>query len=150
MWPAFAYLGRTVAGILMAGVFSMAGIAIAWGIFLFFGFQSAGIWFVLLLCSAGAGAGFGGFLAWLRIDDRHAGLALLTVVAGVAAGVGGAWLGYEYGAYRSALCCDRSGATIAFSPATYSAFGAAILANVAMLTFGLVRDRFGGILLKAN
>ena len=62
----------------------------------------------------------------------------LTILAGLA----GAWLGYEYGAYRSSLCCDRSGATILLSPVTYFALGSSLMANLIMLVFGLAKIRF--------
>ncbi len=136
--------GRSVFGLLSGMVLSMAGVALAWGFFVFSGSQSASIWFVLLLLSAGAGAGIGGFLAWLKIDQYNLGMAAVTAFLAVAAGIGGAWSGYEYGAYRTAVCCDVSGASISLSPVAFSAMGAAVVTSAVMLLFELAKKGFTG------
>ena len=136
--------GRSVFGLLSGMVLSMAGVAIAWGIFVFSGSQSASIWLVLLLLAAGAGSGIGGFLAWLKIDQYDPGTAAVTAFVAVVAGIGGAWSGYEYGAYRTAACCDVSGASISLSPVAFSALGAAIVTSGALLLFELAKKRFAG------
>lgn len=130
---------RVIFGILFAGVFSMASIAVGWGLFVFSGSQSAQAWFILQLGAAGMGAGLGSFVAWFNID-RNTGLMMTLMVAvGVVGGLAGAWSGYEYGAYRTSLCCDKAGTTILLSPVTNSAIGATILANLAMLVFAFAK-----------
>ena len=139
--PALIISARIVSGLLPAGASSMVSIAIAWGLFIFFISQSAQAWFILQLCAAGTGAALGRLAAWFNIDRNTRPLVALTGVVAILGGLAGAWSGYEYGAYRSAMCCEKSGATIFLSPVTYSAFGATVFANLVMLVFRLVRNR---------
>jgi hypothetical protein len=91
------------------------------------------------MLGAGAGAGLGSFLAWLRIDrNTRAGLLLMELLA-LAAGIGGAWGGDQYGAGQEVECC----AMPTNRPMTYAALGAAVAANVTLMVFGLVRDTLG-------
>ena len=132
-------------GTLMAGALSMALIAVAWGLFVFSGSQSAQAWFILQLSAAGAGAGLGSVSGWFTID-RNTGLMMTLMVAvAVLGGLAGAWAGYEYGAYRSSICCAKSGGTIIFSPVTFSAMGATMMANLSMLLFAFARNRLAAI-----
>lgn len=83
----------------------MVGIAVAWGIFIFFGSQSITLWLGSLYFRAGLGAGFGGFFAWLRTEGDESVALILTAVIIVGAGILGAWGGYEYGSTQEIECC---------------------------------------------
>ena len=80
--PVLIIAFRTVFGMLFAGVVGMVSIAVAWGLFVFFGSLSAQAWFILQLCAAGTGAGLGSIVAWFNID-RNTKL-MMTLMAAVA------------------------------------------------------------------
>ena len=142
--PVLVLAGRTILGTLLALVFSMTGLGVAWGLFIFSGSQSATAVLVMLLIGAGLGAGLAGFMAWLRLD-RNTRLAMIGMLSlTVVAGVFGAWGGYEFGAYQDVNCCDRVGARPALTPVTYTAFGATLAANGAALLLGLTREIVAG------
>ena len=123
----------------------MASIAVAWGLFVFSGSQSAQAWFILQLSAAGAGAGLGSMSGWFTID-RNTGLMITLMVAvAVLGGLAGAWAGYEYGAYRTSICCDKSGGSVIFSPVTFSAMGATVMANLSMLLFAFAKNRLNAM-----
>lgn len=142
--PALMVAARAVFGTLMAGAIGMASIAVAWGLFVFSGSQSAQVWFIMQLCFAGTGAGLGSSMAWFNLDRNTRLLVMLTIAVAVLGGLAGAFTGYEYGAYRSARCCDQAGASILLSPVTYSVMGSMLMANLAMLVFRLARIKFDG------
>jgi len=133
--PALIFAGRTGLGVTLAIVFSMVGIGLAWGAFVFSGAISWEVWFSLAVCGAGIGAGLGGFLAWLRIDGDSRSFILVTISVAVLAGVGGAWGGYQYGANQEVACCARPD----IGPLTHTAFGATVAANGVALLLGIVR-----------
>ncbi|PKB64970.1 MAG: hypothetical protein BZY80_01255 [SAR202 cluster bacterium Io17-Chloro-G2] len=139
--PALIIAARIISGFFLAGAASMVSITVAWGLFIFASSQSAQAWFILQLCAAGMGAGSGSILAWFNIDRNTKLLVTMMVTVAILGGLAGAWAGYEYGAYRNALCCDKGGTIILLRPVTYSAVGSALLANLAMLIFALVRNR---------
>lgn len=139
--PVLIIAFRTVFGIIFAGVTGMISIAVGWGLFVFFGGQSAQTWFLVQIFAAGTGAGLGSIVAWFNID-RNTGLMMSLMVAlAILGGVAGAWLGYEYGAYKTSLWSASAGTTIPLSPVTYSTMGAAVAANLAMLVFRLAASK---------
>lgn len=140
--PALIIVARIISGLLLAGFSSMVSIAVAWGLFVFSSSQSIQAWSILQICAAGTGAGLGSIVAWFKIDRNTSLLLTLMVAVAILGGLAGAWIGYEYGAYRSSLCCDKSGFTFLLSPITSSALGSSLMANLAMLVFGLARKNF--------
>ena len=120
--PALIILARIISGLLLAGVSGMVSIAVAWGLFVFSSSQSAQTWSILQLVAAGIGGGLGSLVAWFNIDRNTRLLVTLMVAAAVLGGLAGSWLGHEYGA-----------------PITYPAIGSSLMANLAMLIFGLTR-----------
>ena len=133
--PYLVPIGRTAAGIGLGIVLSMLGIALAWGLFLFFGSQSVNIWLGSLYLGAGLGAGIGGFFAWLRVDGDDNWTLVIAAVIITGAGVLGAWAGFEYGSTREIECC----AMPTKSPLYYTALGSDALANVAAIGVAAVR-----------
>ena len=135
--PVLVLAGRTVLGLLLSTVFSVIGIGIAWAMFVFSGAVSHATLLSLLMSGAGAGAGIGGFLAWLRVDRappwpvRFAG-----ALAMVLAGIGGAWGGYQFGAGQEVACCVGPSIT----PITYTALGAAAGTNALALAMGAAHE----------
>lgn len=130
---------RMALGVGVAIVLSSIGIVVAWGLFLFSGVQSVDALLWTLIIGAGLGAGLGGFAAWLRLegDTRPALLAMATLA--VAAGVGGAWGGYEFGSSQEVECCAMPKIT----PVTYTVMGAIVVTNVAVTILGLAREAKG-------
>ena len=110
--------GRTVLGLLLAAVFSVIGIGIAWATFVFFGAVSHATVLSLLMSGAGAGAGVGALVAWLRVDRvPRWPMRLAGALALVLAGIGGAWGGYQFGAGQEGGCCGGPAITPNPSPA---------------------------------
>ena len=130
---------RTVLGVGLAIVFTVIGIGMAWGLFVFSGAQSLTTMLWFLMTGAGIGAGLGGFAAWLRLEGDTWLVLLATASLAAAAGVGGAWGGYEFGARQELECCAMPTVT----PVTYTAMGATLVANGAVMVFGLVRTAVG-------
>lgn len=130
---------RTVLGVGLAIVFTVIGIGMAWGLFVFSGVQSLNTMLWFLMTGAGIGAGLGGFTAWLRLEGHTWPVLLATASLAAAAGVGGAWGGYEFGARQELECCAMPTVT----PVTYSAMGATVVANGAVIVFGLARAALG-------
>jgi hypothetical protein len=133
--PLLVFGGRTVLGVLLAVVLSMAGIGIAWGLYVFFGASSRTTLLTVFMVGAGVGAGLGGFLAWLRIEGDPGPVLLATVLLALLAGIGGAWGGYEFGGRQEVPCCAKADIT----PVTYTALGAAVAANGAALMVSAAR-----------
>ena len=95
--PYLVPVGRAAVGVALGVVLSFMGIAIAWGLFIFFGVQSLDVWLGSLYSGAGLGAGTAAFVAWLHID-RETGLVLMaTAVVVVGAGIVGASCALEVG-----------------------------------------------------
>ncbi len=130
---------RTALGLGLAIVLGMTGIGVAWGLFLFSGAQSVTALLWSLMTGAGIGAGLGGFAAWLRLEGDTKPVLLAMALLAAAAGVGGAWGGYEFGARQEIECCAMPTVT----PVTYTAMGATVVANGAVMVFGLVREAMG-------
>jgi hypothetical protein len=127
--------GRTLFGVLLAVVLSMAGVGIAWGLYVFFGAVSRTTLLTLFMVGAGVGAGLGGFLAWLRIEGDPWPALLGTALLALLAGIGGAWGGYEFGGRQEVPCCAKADIT----PVTYTALGATVAANGAALAVSAAR-----------
>jgi len=134
--PCMVFAGRTALGFGLGSVFSVAGVGIAWGLFVFSSSRSFDTMFWSLMVGAGLGAGLGGFLAWLRLDGEVLPLLLAAALLAAAAGVGGALGGYAYGARQTIECCAMPTVT----PVTYTAAGATLAANAAVMAFSLARD----------
>jgi hypothetical protein len=137
--PLLVFGGRTVFGVLLAVVLSMVGIGIAWGSYVFFGASSRSTLLALFTVGAGVGAGLGGFLAWLRIEGDPGPVLLATVLLALLAGIGGAWGGYEFGGRQEVPCCAKAD----IGPVTYTAFGAAVASNGAVLVVSVARSFYG-------
>ena len=135
--PGLVLAGRTVLGLLLAAVFSVIGIGIAWAMFVFFGAVSHATLLVLFMCGAGLGAGLGSYIAFLRVDwvppaPMVAAIGLVLLLAGV----GGAWGGFQFGANQEVECCVGPAVT----PITYTALGATLGANAAALVMGVANE----------
>ena len=132
------FAGRAGMGILLAIAFSMVGIGLAWGIFVFSSSDSRTVLLSLFMAGAGIGAGLGGFLAWLRIDGNTLPVIIGTVTLALLAGVVGAWGGYQYGAAAAheVACCAKP----EIKPFTYTALGATVVANGVVLLYSLARE----------
>ena len=130
------FAGRTALGLGLGSGFSVAGIGIAWGFFVFSSSRSLDTMLWSLMIGAGLGAGLGGFLAWLRLDGENLLLLLAAAILAAAAGIGGAWGGYAYGARQTVECCAMPTVT----PITYTAAGATLVASGAAMVFSLARD----------
>ena len=139
--PVLIIAFRAIFGMLFAGVTGMVSIAVGWGLFVFFGGQSAQTWFIVQICAAGTGAGLGSIVVWFNIDRNTRLMLMLMAAVAVLGGLAGAWLGYEYGAYRNAIISERLGTTILLSPVTYATIGSAAMANLAMLAFRLTTSK---------
>lgn len=130
---------RTTIGVGLAIVFGVMGIVVAWGLFLFSGVQSLSVLLWTLMIGAGLGTGLGAFGAWLRLEGDTRPVLLATASLAVAAGVGGAWGGYAFGARQEVDCC----AMPEISPLTYTVIGATVVANGAVMVFVLAREAVG-------
>ena len=120
--PALIIFLRTILGTIFAWFFSMAAIAVAWGLFVFSSSQSIETWLILKICAAGGGAGLVSMLAWFNIDRNTRALVMAMVAASTVGGLAGAWAGYNFAA-----------------PIPYTAAGASLMSNLVMLIFGLAR-----------
>lgn len=134
---------RVTLGVGLALVLSMVGLALAWALFIFFGGSTRQTLLLMSMGGAGLGAGAGVFIAWLRTERTAKYLVLATALVVVAAGVGGGWLGYVYGAGREIECCAQPRT----APFTYTALGAAFAASAAALLAGLITEltRYRGL-----
>jgi len=128
--------GRVGLGILLAFVFSVVGIVIAWGIYIFSGAVAKTTLLAMLMSGAGIGAGLGGVLAWLRLEGNPLSSLIPTTLLALLAGVGGAWVGYEYGANKEFECCAKPET----GPFKYAAIGATLAANGVVLFLGIARE----------
>jgi len=130
--------GRAALGFFLALVLSIAGIVVAWGlyIFIFTGVPAQSVLLAMFTVAAGIGAGVGGFLAWRRLDRETWPLLAGTLVLVLLAGIGGGWGGYIYGANREVECCAQP----TVGPLTFTAVGAAVGANGIALLGALLRD----------
>ena len=116
---------------------SYVGVWVAWGLYYFFTDTSSKLLRdVMFLSGAAVGAGLGGSLTWLRLDGNSLPALLLIGSAGIAGGIAGSWIGYEFALDREIKCCSNP-PTNAFS---YAAFGATAAANVCTLLLGIVRE----------
>ena len=88
------------------------------------------------LASRMFGAGAGSRLAWLRVDRRNTPVLSVTAISAVAASTLGAWVGYENGSNREIEVC----AVPTASPVSYTALGATLGVNVAVVTTSLLRE----------
>ena len=89
------------------------------------------------MIGAGAGAGLGSFVAWLRVDRAPpASVLLVMAMALLLAGVGGAWGGYQFGANQEIECCIGP----AITPISYTAMGAAVGSSAAALVMGIAHE----------
>ena len=80
------------------------------------------------MAGAGLGAGIGAYVAWLKLDRSSWSFVSVAILMAVAGGVLGSLAGYQYGANREIQCCAEPQT----APFTYTAFGAAFMANAAM------------------
>ena len=128
--------GRAGLGVLLALVLSMVGIGVAWGLYVFSGAVSRTTLEVMFIACAGIGAGFGGVLAWLRIEGNTPLILIPTMLVALLGGVGGAWAGYEYGVNRDIECCAKP----ALGASSYAAFGATLAANGVASLLSITRE----------
>ena len=80
------------------------------------------------MVGAGLGAGVGAYVAWLKLDRSTWSFMTVAILLAIAGGVLGGLGGYQYGANREIECCAEPQT----APFTYTAFGATLVANVAM------------------
>ena len=122
---------------LLALVLSYVGVWVAWGLYYFFTDTSSKLLRdAMFLAGAAVGAGLGGSLTWLRLDGNSLPVLLLTGAAGLAGGIAGSWLGYEYALNREIKCCSAPPVS-AFS---HAALGATLAANAGTFLLGIVRE----------
>jgi len=118
-------------------VLGYVGVWVAWGLYYFFTDTSSKLLRdVMFLAGAAVGAALGGSLTWLRLDGNSLPVLLLIASAGLAGGIIGSWMGYEYALNRELKCC----ANPPINSFTYAAFGAAAVANVGTFLLGVVRE----------
>ncbi len=133
----FTIAGRAGLGFLIALVLSYVGVWVAWGLYYFFTDTSSKLLRdAMFLAGAAVGAGLGGSLTWLRLDGNSLPVILLIGATGLAGGIVGSWLGYEYALNREIKCCSDPPIN-AFS---HAALGATVAANLATLLLGVVRE----------
>ena len=120
--------GRAILGLGLGLILSMTALAVSWGLFVFIGSSSRTTFMIMSMSSAGLGAGIAVNLAWLKLDRQQRTGFVLTVLLCVAGGAIGGLAGYQFGANREIDCCAEP----TTSPFTYTAFGAAIGANLVM------------------
>ena len=128
--------GRIALGVGLGLVSTMFSIAVAWGLFIFSGSQSLTIWTASLMFSAGVGAAAGSLLAWLQLDGGNNPRRIVTAITVVAISTLTAWIGYYYGSSREIECCAMRTDT----PVYYTALGATVGANLAVVTISLFRE----------
>ena len=137
----FAVLaGRTLLGLCLGLVLSMAALAIVWGLYIFSGVSDRTAFMVVTMIGGGLGAGVAVNIAWIKLDRQRWTLFGLTFLLCAAGGVLGGLLGYQYGANREFDCCAEP----TTNPFTFTAIGAAIVANLVMYVIVA-----GGALLRA-
>ena len=90
----------------------------------------------MFLSGAGIGAGLAASLTWLRLDGNRLPALLLIGVVGLAGGIAGSWIGYQYGLNKEIKCCAEP----PLSAFSYAAFGATLAANGGTLLLGVVRE----------
>ncbi len=135
--PVLVLAGRTALGLLLSAVVSVIGIGIAWAMFVFFGAAAHATLLVLFMLGAGLGAGFGGYVAALRVDLAPSVPILLAAgLVLVLAGIGGAWGGFQFGANQEVECCVGPAVT----PIAYTAMGATLGANAAALVMAVAHQ----------
>ena len=121
-------VARGLLGVGLALVLSISALAVAWGLYLFSGASSRETFLIMSMLGAGIGSGIGAYIPWIKLDRQQRTATALVLVLVLAAGVGGGLIGYDYGANREIECCAEPHTT----PFLYTAFGAAILANLVM------------------
>ena len=135
--PVLVLAGRAVLGVLLAAVFSVIGIGIAWAMFVFFGAVAHATLLVLFMFGAGLGAGGGSYIAFLRVDWVPTAPMLTAIgLTLLLAGIGGAWGGFQFGANQEVECCVGPPVT----PITYTAIGATLGANAAALVMAVAHE----------
>ena len=133
----FTIAGRAGLGFLIALALSYVGVWVAWGLYYFFTDTSSKLLRdTMFLAGAAVGAGLGGSLTWLRLDGNSLPALLLIGATGLAGGIAGAWLGYEYALNQEVKCCSDPPVN-AFS---HAALGAAVAANLGTFLLGVVRE----------
>lgn len=133
----FTIAGRAGLGFLIALVLSYIGVWVAWGLYYFFTDTSSKLLRdVMFLAGAAVGAGLGGSLTWLRLDGNSLPVLLLIGSVGLAGGIIGSWMGYEFALNREIKCCSDPPIN-AFS---YAALGATIAANAGTFLLGTARE----------
>ena len=114
----------------------MAGLGVAWGLYIFSGAVSQITLLAMSVAGAGIGAGIGPGVAWLRLDRNRPSVGFFILVLAILGGALGGWLGYQYGAGREVECC----AGPETAPFTYTAYGATLGANSTVLIFIFARE----------
>ena len=138
---------RCVAGLPLAAVLSVIGMAIASAMSVFFGVSALSTLLLLLMVGAGIGAGIGAGVTLLHVDSIPPWPVWLAIGIVLAAVSGlGAWVGLQVGetitAIEDANCVGVCG--YLFKPRTYMALGATLVSNVVALAFNIGYEaRFG-------
>ena len=119
---------RILLGLGLAIVLSMVFLGIAWGLFIFSGASSRNTLLIMSMSGAGLGASIGAYVAWMKLDRSSWSFVSVAILMALVGGVLGGLAGYQYGANREIECCAEPQT----APFTYTAFGAAFVANAAM------------------
>lgn len=133
----FTIAGRAGLGLLLALVLSYIGVWVAWGLYYFFTDTSSKLLRdVMFLGGAALGAGLGGSLTWLRIDGNTLPTVLMIGAVGLAGGIVGSWIGFDYALNREIKCCSDP----PINAFTYATAGATVVANLGTFLLGIGRE----------
>jgi len=129
-------VARVALGAGLGIVLGMAGLGIAWGLYIFSGAVSQVTLLAMSVAGVGIGAGIGPGVAWLRLDRSRVSASFMIFVLGILGGTLGGWLGYQYGAGQEVECCAGPDT----APFTYTAYGATLGANAIVLIYITIRE----------
>ncbi len=132
LYSLLSYGGRLALGVGMALVMAALGVILARMGLLLFGLTSWLAWLTLLIAGAGVGAGLGSAGAWLGLKGAGLRFAAALATLALAAGIGGSWFAYQFGAGVEPACC----ASPDMGPIAYAVLGATVAANLAALIAG--------------
>ena len=133
------YLGREFFGIVLSMPLGLLGVLLGWGTFVMFASPTDWyFWFWSIMGGAGVLAAVGASLAWLLGTTPKPVLATIALFAAIAAaGVVGAYLGYQWGLNVDTPCCSQPDNSV-FG---YTASGAMAGALLAGTLLGIISQR---------
>ena len=133
------YLGREFFGIILSMPLGLLGVLLGWGTFVMFASPTDWhFWFWSIMGGAGVLAAVGASVAWLLGTTPRPPLASISLFASIAAaGVVGAYLGYQWGLTVDTPCCAQPDNSV-FG---YTASGAMAGALLAATLLGIISQR---------